>query len=71
MWAVARGRGLLETGGREDGVEAGVVGCQNLAGPVQAHDPRRPVQAHSITPMRPFSRRWAIVSAPLPGTVYY
>ena len=30
-----------------------------------------PSNAHSITTMRPFSRRWAIVSAPLPPMSRY
>src|SRR3712207_5544074 len=30
-----------------------------------------PLKAHSITTMRPFSRRWAIVSAPLPTPSRY
>ena len=55
--------------GGEAGAQRGEVlvgGLHHDAAPVEADDLGRPLDAENVRTMRPFSRRWAMVSTPLP-----
>ena len=62
-------RRLLEAGLGEQLVEARVAGQHVSPRPCRRTIRGGPSKAQNITTMRPFSRRWAIVSAPLPTYV--